>query len=81
MKSAQQFFESRKRDNLTHADYMDFAELYADYVVGYEKLFNNPLTRLICSNTLVNRHYNEEATDPLSPAMRAALNKAKATAR
>lgn len=36
MKTAQQFFESKPRA-IEHADYMDFAELYADYVCYYEK--------------------------------------------
>lgn len=37
MMTAQQFFKQRKFQGTEHADYMDFAELYADYVCHYEK--------------------------------------------
>lgn len=37
MMTAQQFFNQRKFHGSEHADYMDFAEMYADYVCHYEK--------------------------------------------
>lgn len=36
--SAQSFYESRNRGEMDHLKYMDFAELYADFIVEFEKM-------------------------------------------